>query len=243
MKRLDQFLDENDLCRSRARARDAILRGCVTVNGRPAAKAGLKISDKDVVEIDDPTAPYVSRAALKLLAGIKASGIEVTGKTCLDLGASTGGFTQVLLEQEAETVFAVDVGRDQLAAEIKTAPQVVNLENTNATLLSDEIVPKPIELLVSDISFVSLTKVIAPALALCTSGADALLLVKPQFEVGREKVGKGGIVKDIAAIEAARRRVDNFVVQQNWEKRAEVPSPIAGGDGNQEFIHWYRKVG
>lgn len=243
MKRLDQYLDEHDFCRSRARARDAILRGCVTVNGQLASKAGLKVSATDVVDIDDPTAPYVSRAALKLLAGIEASGIEVTGKTCLDLGASTGGFTQVLLEHEAQKVFAVDVGRDQLADEIKAVPQVISLENTNATLLSDEIVPEPIELLVSDISFVSLTKVIAPALELCASGADALLLVKPQFEVGREKVGKGGIVKDVAAIEAARQRVDHFVVQQNWEKRADVPSPISGGDGNQEFIHWYRKVG
>jgi 23S rRNA (cytidine1920-2'-O)/16S rRNA (cytidine1409-2'-O)-methyltransferase len=241
--RLDQFLDVQNLVRSRARARDAIVRGCVTVNGKQITKPGFKVSDNDHIQIDDPSANYVSRAALKLLRGLAESQIEVAGKTCLDLGASTGGFSQVLLEGDAAKIYAVDVGQDQLADEIKSAPQVVNLEQTNATALTAELIADPIDILVSDISFVSLIKVIGPALDLCTAGAHALLLIKPQFEVGRAAIGKGGIVKDQLAIDAVLTRVDEFLSEKDWQKLGDVPSPISGSDGNQEFIHWYRKEG
>jgi 23S rRNA (cytidine1920-2'-O)/16S rRNA (cytidine1409-2'-O)-methyltransferase len=241
--RLDQYLDVQNLVRSRARARDAIVRGCVTVNGKQITKPGFKVSDDDHIQIDDPFANYVSRAALKLLEGLAVSQIEVAVKTCLDLGASTGGFSQVLLEGDAAKIYAVDVGQAQLADEIKSAPQVVNLEQTNATALTAELIADPIDILVSDISFVSLIKVIGPALDLCTAGAHALLLIKPQFEVGRAAIGKGGIVKDQSAVDAARARVDEFLSEKNWQKLGDVPSPISGSDGNQEFIHWYRKEG
>lgn len=240
--RLDQFLDVQNLARSRARARDAIVRGCVRVNGKPITKPGFKIGVEDQVQVDDPSAAYVSRAALKLLSGLDLSQIEIKHKICLDLGASTGGFSQVLLERDAAKIYAVDVGQDQLADDLKSVPQIVNLEQTNATTLSTALISDPIDVFVSDISFVSLIKVIGPALDLCVLGAHALLLIKPQFEVGRPAIGKGGIVKDQAAIASARVRVDEFLSQKKWQKLGEAPSPISGSDGNQEFMHWYRKT-
>ncbi|MCF4097880.1 TlyA family RNA methyltransferase [Maritalea mediterranea] len=241
--RLDHYLDAHKLARSRARARDAIVRGCVTVNGKVVSKPGHKVDEADQVEIDDPSAPYVSRAALKLLAALNLSQLDVSGRVCLDLGASTGGFTQILLQHDAAKIYAVDVGQDQLADELKTAPQIINMEQTNATALTAENIPDPIDILVSDVSFVSLLKVIGPALDLCAPGAHALLLIKPQFEVGRAAIGKGGIVKDQSAITTARQRVDDFLSEHGWEKQGDTPSPISGGDGNQEFIHWYCKAG
>ena len=234
--RLDLALEQRGLMPSRARARDAILRGTVSVNGAAAKKPNQMVGPDDVLALDDPAAGYVSRAALKLIAGLDAGQIDVGGKTCLDVGSSTGGFTQVLLERCAVRVFAIDVGHDQLHQSLRDDARVVSLEGTNARDLDQESIPHAIDLLVSDVSFVSLTKVLAAPMALCGPAAEAVILFKPQFEVGREYVGKGGIVSDVGAMERAKAEVVDFIEGAGFGLRAKVVSPIAGGDGNVETV-------
>lgn len=234
--RLDQAIEARGLLPSRARARDAVKRGTVSVNGVIAVKPHQMVGRDDVVSLDDPAAHYVSRAALKLLAGLDAGQISAEGKTCLDLGASTGGFTQVLLERGASRVYAVDVGHEQLSERLKGSKRVVSLEGVNGRDLDASLIPEPIALLVSDLSFVSVTKVIGPALELCTADAAAVILIKPQFEVGRENVGRGGIVTDDAAIERATTEVIAFMAAAGWRHLISIPSPIYGGDGNRETV-------
>jgi 23S rRNA (cytidine1920-2'-O)/16S rRNA (cytidine1409-2'-O)-methyltransferase len=240
--RLDLALEQRGLVQSRARARDAILRGTVQVNGAPAGKPSQMVGEADRIELDDPAGRYVSRAALKLMAGLDAGTIDIVGKTCLDVGASTGGFSQVLLERGAAKVYAVDVGHGQLHAQIQALPNIESLEGLNAKDLTDRIIPQPVDVLVCDISFVSVTKVLGPALALCRKGADAVILIKPQFEVGRENIGKGGIVTDDAAISNAVGAVTDFMRQEGWALRSTVPSPISGGDGNKETVALFHRV-
>lgn len=234
--RLDQALEARGLLPSRARARDAVLRGTVSINGVVAAKPHQPVADSDVLALHDPAATYVSRAALKLIAGLDAGAIDATGKTCLDLGASTGGFTQVLLERGAAKVFAVDVGHHQLHRSLGDDQRVVSFEGINGRDLDRERVPDPIELLVCDISFVSVVKVLEVPLALCAEGAEAVILIKPQFEVGRDRVGKRGIVTDLAAIADAATDVIAFMAAQGWTHRVSIASPIDGGDGNTETV-------
>lgn len=241
--RLDQALEARGLLPSRARARDAILRGTVTVNGVVASKPNQQVAADDRIALDDPAAAYVSRAALKLVAGLDAGAIDPTGRICLDLGASTGGFTQVLLERGAAKVYAVDVGHGQLHERIKDDPRVVSLEGVNGRDLTVELIPEAIGLIVSDVSFVSILKVIDPALALAAPQAEAVILIKPQFEVGRENVGRGGIVSDESAIAVAVERVIAHFAEAGWERRFAVASPIAGGDGNREIVAGFRRRG
>ncbi|KRA55943.1 TlyA family RNA methyltransferase [Devosia sp. Root635] len=239
--RLDLALEQRGLLPSRARARDAILRGTVTINGVTAHKQNQMVGATDTLALSDPAANYVSRAALKLVAGLDAGGIDPSGKTCLDVGASTGGFTQVLMERGAARIYAVDVGHDQLHARLKGSTRVIGMEGINARDLTAQTIPEPIDLLVSDISFVSVTKVLAAPLVLCTPTADAVILFKPQFEVGRQNVGKGGIVTDNAAIATALAEVIAFFEAQGFRHRVSVPSPIAGGDGNVETVLVFRR--
>lgn len=241
--RLDQALEARGLLPSRARARDAILRGTVTVNGVVASKPNQQVGPDDALALDDPAAAYVSRAALKLVAGLDAGAIDPAGRTCLDLGASTGGFTQVLLERGAAKVYAVDVGHDQLHERVKADPRVVSLEGVNGRDLTVELIPEAIDLIVSDVSFVSILKVIDPVLALAAPQAEAVILIKPQFEVGRENIGKGGIVTDETAIAEAVERVTAHLADAGWERRFAVASPIAGGDGNREIVAGFRRRG
>ena len=241
--RLDIALEQRGLVKSRARARDAVLRGTVRVNGAAATKPSLLVDAGDAITIDDPAGRYVSRAALKLIAGLDAGGIEVNGKTCLDLGTSTGGFTQVLVERGAVRVYAVDVGHDQLHESVREFAAVIAMEGSNARDLTAETIPVPIDLLVCDISFVSVVKVLAGPLALCRPGADTVILIKPQFEVGRDFVGKGGIVTDQAAIDSAVTAVLDFMAGESWAYRQSLPSPISGGDGNKEVVALFRKNG
>ncbi len=240
--RLDQALEARGLTPSRARARDAILRGTVEVNGVVASKPNQQVGETDIITLYDPAAGYVSRAALKLLAGLDAGSIDPSGKTCLDLGASTGGFTQVLLERGAARVYAVDVGHHQLHPSLRDGARVTSLEGVNGRDLTAELIPEPIDLLVSDVSFVSILKVVFPALALCGPGAEAVILIKPQFEVGREHIGKGGIVTEGAAITAAVDRVVAAMAEAGWAQTFAVPSPIAGGDGNRETVAGFRRL-
>ena len=234
--RLDLALEQRGLVPSRARARDAILRGTVTINGVTADKPNRMVGHDDKLALSDPAANYVSRAALKLVAGLEAGNIDPSGKTCIDVGASTGGFTQVLMERSARRIYAVDVGHDQLHERLKGSDRVVSMEGLNARDLTAEMIPEPIDLLVSDVSFVSVTKVLAAPLALCTPSADAVILFKPQFEVGRQNVGKGGIVHDQVAIDAALTEVIAFMETQGFQRRHAVTSPISGGDGNVETV-------
>jgi 23S rRNA (cytidine1920-2'-O)/16S rRNA (cytidine1409-2'-O)-methyltransferase len=242
-QRLDQAIEARGLLPSRARARDAILRGTVTVNGTTAQKPHQPVSDGDVIALADPAAAYVSRAAVKLIAGLDASKIAVTGKTCLDVGASTGGFTEVLLQRGATKVYAVDVGHGQLHERLCNDPRVASLEGTNARDLSSALIPRPVDLLVCDVSFVSVLKMLEAPLALCRAGAEAMILIKPQFEVGRDFIGRGGIVTDHAAIAAAVRGVLDFMAAHGWRHMLSVPSPIPGGDGNQETLAAFARNG
>ncbi len=235
-QRLDQALEARGLLPSRSRARDAILRGTVAVNGITAQKPHQPVDPDDTITLADPAAAYVSRAALKLVAGLEAGGIDPSGRICLDLGSSTGGFTQVLLNQGATRVYAVDVGHEQLHESLKSDARVISLEGVNGRDLTEAIIPEPLEGLVSDVSFVSLTKVLDAPLALCAHKAWSVLLFKPQFEVGREHVGRGGIVSDEAAIDRALAALIAFMIERGWTHKASVPSPIAGGDGNRETV-------
>ncbi|MEQ1901589.1 MAG: TlyA family RNA methyltransferase [Devosia sp.] len=240
-QRLDLAIEARGLLPSRARARDAVLRGTVTVNGVAAAKPHQMVADSDVIALDDPASSYVSRAALKLIAGLDAGSIAVAARVCLDLGASTGGFTQVLAERGAAKIYSVDVGHGQLHETLASLPQVVAMEGVNARDLTRVTIAEPIDLLVCDISFVSVTKVLAAPLSLCATGADAVILIKPQFEVGRDKIGKGGIVTDDAAIAQAVADIVAFMAEQGWTHARSIPSPIAGGDGNREIVAMFRK--
>ncbi|RUT31117.1 TlyA family RNA methyltransferase [Arsenicitalea aurantiaca] len=241
--RLDRALELRGLCPSRARARDAILRGTVSVNGQKASKPNMMVAEADRVTLDDPAARYVSRAALKLVAGLDTGAVQVAGRICLDIGASTGGFTQVLLERGAAHIHAVDVGHGQFHDTLRADPAITLHEGLNARDLTPAQIPEPVGLIVSDVSFVSVTKVLAPALALAAPGADAVILIKPQFEVGRAFVGKGGIVTDTTAIGRAIAEVIAFMAENGFAHRLSIPSPIAGGDGNRETVAVFRAAG
>ncbi|WP_061932511.1 TlyA family RNA methyltransferase [Aureimonas sp. AU22] len=236
--RLDMLVAERRLLDSRARARDAILRGRVRVEGVVVSKPGQAVDEDARVELDDPAAAYVSRAALKLLAGLDAFAISLDGLNALDIGASTGGFTQVLLERGARHVVAVDVGHDQLHTSLREDARVTNLESLNARDLERaHLGGRRIGLVVSDVSFISLRLALPPALALAEPGAHAVLLVKPQFEAGREAIGKGGLLRDPARGPEIAGELSTWLdAQPGWRSLGVHPSPIAGGDGNAEFL-------
>lgn len=234
--RADKYLVERGYFETRARAQAAIEAGCVRVDGVPVTKSSQTIPPGAVIEAE-PAHPYVSRAALKLIAGLEAFGFDPSDRTCLDVGASTGGFTQVLLERGARRVTAVDVGRDQLHASLRGDPRVLSLESTDArTLTLDQIGGEPPQLVVCDASFISLEKVLARALVLAAPGAGLIAMFKPQFEVGRAHIGKGGLVKDVDAIERAEKDARAFMARAGFEVQGSVESPITGGDGNRERL-------
>jgi 23S rRNA (cytidine1920-2'-O)/16S rRNA (cytidine1409-2'-O)-methyltransferase len=236
-RRLDQLLVDRGLMPSRARARDAILRGTVNVGEARETRPAAMVSADACVTVDDPAARYVSRAALKLVHGLDAFAIDVTGRECLDIGASTGGFTQVLLERGARRVTAVDVGHGQLAPSIRDDPRVVMIEGTNARDLSPEQVPAPPEVVVCDVSFISLTLALPPALDLAAPRARLIALIKPQFEAGREALDGRGVVRDPAIHDAVTARISRFISETcGWRLAGIVPSPVTGGNGNREFL-------
>lgn len=213
------------------------MRGTVKVDGSTVAKPGASVTDIAVIAVDDPASAYVSRAALKLIAALDYFTIKVTG-TALDIGASTGGFTQVLLERGAAHVIAVDVGTAQLHPRILSDPRVTNLENLNARILGREHLDgRNIDLVVSDVSFISLKLALPPALDLAEKGAHCVLLVKPQFEAGRDAIGKGGILRNPEdGIRVANDLRDWLDQLPGWKALGLCPSPIEGGDGNREFL-------
>jgi 23S rRNA (cytidine1920-2'-O)/16S rRNA (cytidine1409-2'-O)-methyltransferase len=237
MQRLDAAMVERGLAPTRARARDAILRGHVTVAGRRAAKPAQGVDEGTAIAIDDPAGGYVARSALKLIASLDHFGFAPQGRTALDIGASTGGFTQVLLERGARKVFAVDVGHGQLHPTVASDPRVVSREGLNARDLALAGLGEPIDAIVADVSFISLKLVLPPALALAASGAWGVFLVKPQFEVGPANLGKGGVVRDLdLAKRTATELADWIEAGLGWKVDGVLGSPIAGGDGNREFL-------
>ncbi|MCT7373580.1 TlyA family RNA methyltransferase [Chelativorans salis] len=242
--RLDHLLVERGLFESRARARDAILRGTVRLAGAVAAKPGQVVAPDAEIAVDDPAQRYVSRAALKLIHGLDAFGLDPQGAHALDIGASTGGFTQVLLERGAAHVTAVDVGSGQMDERLKADPCVTCLEGMNARHLTLEAIGgrRP-DFLVSDVSFISLKLALPPALEMAGPGARGLFLVKPQFEAGREAIGKGGLLRAPArAEEIAEAMRDWLGTNHGWRAIGLAPSSIEGGDGNREFLLAGRKA-
>ncbi|AYG65395.1 MULTISPECIES: TlyA family RNA methyltransferase [unclassified Rhizobium] len=236
-QRLDQLLVTLSLFASRSRARDAIQRGTVTVNGKIVTKPGALFTEDAQISIDDPAQDYVSRAALKLVAALDHFGLDPQGQHCLDVGASTGGFTEVLLQRGAAHVTAIDVGHDQMHPRIAANPRVTNIEGLNARNLTAEDIGKSFSFVVSDVSFISLKLALAPALALAESGARAALLVKPQFEAGRDAIGKAGLLKDPSSAPAVAAELERwFTEDMGWQSLGLIASPITGGDGNQEFL-------
>lgn len=236
--RLDQILVRLGFYDSRSRARDAIARGAVLVDGKALTKPGALVSPAASISLSDPARDYVSRAALKLKAGLEAFGFDLRDRIALDIGASTGGFTQVLLERGAEHVLAVDVGHDQLHASLTADPRVSNLEGLNARdLTRDHLEARSVGAVVSDVSFISLKLALPPALDLAAPGAFAVLLVKPQFEAGRQAIGKGGLLRDATQGPLIADELAAWLGEQpGWQAVGPIASPIVGSDGNHEFL-------
>ena len=242
-ERLDQVLVKRGLVATRARAADAIRRGEVRVDGRVESRPAAPVAESAAIVVADPASAWVSRAALKLVGALDGFALSPAGRECLDVGASTGGFTQVLLERGARRVTAIDVGHGQLAEVVACDPRVVAIEGLNARDLAATHLPAPPDFVVADVSFISLALALPPALDLAAPGATGVFLVKPQFEVGREHVGKGGIVRDEAAAIAAVDRIEALVVAHGWTPIGRAPAAIAGGDGNREWVSAARKAG
>jgi 23S rRNA (cytidine1920-2'-O)/16S rRNA (cytidine1409-2'-O)-methyltransferase len=234
--RLDEEMVRRGLAPSRSRARDAIRRGCVAVGGRTVERPSAAVGPDSTITVDDPALAWVSRGALKLLAGLDAFGFAVEGRVCLDIGASTGGFTQVLLARGAARVHAVDVGHGQLDPSVAADPRVVVHEGVNARDLGPQAVPPPVDVIVADVSFIPLRLAIGPALDLAGGGAVLVALFKPQFEVGRRGLGKGGIVRDPDLSAAAAAAFETWLAGRGWTVVGRLASPIAGGDGNAEIL-------
>ncbi|MFO7478905.1 MAG: TlyA family RNA methyltransferase [Methyloceanibacter sp.] len=235
--RLDRLLVERGLAPTRSKAADLIRRGCVKVSGAPALKPGTLMDPDATLAVSPDASPYVSRAGLKLAAALESFGFEPEGRVALDLGASTGGFTDLLIARGAAKVYAVDVGSGQLHAKLRVNPKVVSLEGTDARALDRALIGERPEAITADVSFISLTKALPAALFLAAPGAWLVALIKPQFEAGREAVGKGGIVRSEAARQAAVAKVRHFIEEQpGWTVLGVIPSPLLGGSGNAEFL-------
>jgi 23S rRNA (cytidine1920-2'-O)/16S rRNA (cytidine1409-2'-O)-methyltransferase len=236
-QRLDLALVQRGLVSSRARARDLIKRGLVEVAGKVQTKPALIVGQDEAIDLPAGGGEHVSRGAAKLSAALDHFGFDPAGVVALDIGASTGGFTDILLSRGAARVYAVDVGHHQLHARLASHARIVSLEGCDARRLDRTLIPEPVGAIVADVSFISLTKALPAALALARDGAWMVALVKPQFEAGRQAVGKDGIVRDPAARDKAVEKVcDWLAAQPHWRVFGIIPSPLPGGDGNQEFL-------
>jgi 23S rRNA (cytidine1920-2'-O)/16S rRNA (cytidine1409-2'-O)-methyltransferase len=237
-ERLDKLLLDRGLVATRERAAALVMSGAVRVRGQPETKPGTMLDPAVEITLLVEEHPYVSRGALKLVHGLDAFAIDAAGTTCLDVGASTGGFTDVLLRRGAARVYAIDVGYGQLAWSIRQDPRVVVLERVNARELALELVPEPCDLAVIDVSFISLTLILPRVIELLRppSGKPIVALVKPQFELARELVGKGGVVRDEAARRGAVDKIRTWAAGHGLVAGADVESPITGPAGNVEYL-------
>ena len=240
--RLDQLVFEKGYAPSREKARALIMSGCVFLDGQRADKPGQQVSPDADPEVRSHELPFVSRGGYKLDKAIRVFGIEPTGKTCIDCGASTGGFTDVLLQHGAAKVYAVDVGYGQLAWKLREDPRVICLERTNLRYVTEEQIPEKLDLAVCDVSFISLRLVMPAVAKLLKPGAEIMCLIKPQFEAGRELVGKKGVVRDSAVHEQVIRGILDFMPTIGFSVCALDYSPITGPEGNIEFLLYMKNT-
>ena len=234
--RLDQLVFERGFTESRERAKTTVMSGLVFVNGQRADKPGMAVSPDAVIEVRGDAIPFVSRGGFKLDKALKVFPIDPADLVCIDCGASTGGFTDVLLQHGAAKVYAVDVGYGQLAWKLRVDPRVVNLERCNLRYVTREQIPEPIDLAVMDVSFISVRLVIPAVKELLKPGADLVCLIKPQFEAGREEVGKKGVVREAEIHLSVIETVLAFARETGWSVMGLDFSPIRGPEGNIEFI-------
>ncbi len=241
--RVDQLLVSRGLVESRTRAQALIMAGAVFSGERKFAKAGEMLAEDAPLEVRGKDHPWVSRGGIKLDHGLTHFGFDATDAVALDVGSSTGGFTDVLLSRGAAKVYAVDVGTNQLAWKLRQNPRVVVLEQTNARTLDATIIPEPVDIVVCDASFIGLAKVLEAPLKLAKPGATLVAPIKPQFEAGREEVGKGGVVRDPAVHERVCTEAKAWVESRGWAVLGVTPSPITGPEGNVEFLLGAEKNG
>ncbi len=234
--RADQLLVDRGLAESRSKAQALILAGLVYAGERKVEKAGQPLAADTALEVRGKDHPWVSRGGIKLAHGLDEFGWDVTGAVALDVGSSTGGFTDVLLQRGAARVFAVDVGTNQLAWSLRNDPRVIVHEQTNARYLTGEIVTGPVDLIVCDASFISLAKVLDRALDFARPGGRLLALIKPQFEAERHEIGKGGVVRDAAVHDRVCEAVAAWLAGRGWRVAGIARSPITGPEGNVEFL-------
>ena len=235
-KRLDILVTERGLAESREKAKTLIMAGQVYVDGQKADKPGDTFSEDAAVEVRGKGLPYVSRGGLKLEKAMREFGLQLQGRTCMDIGASTGGFTDCMLQNGAQRVYSVDVGYGQLAWSLRTDPRVVNLERTNARYLTREQVPEEIDFFSVDVSFISLTLILPAVRPLLAEHGQAVCLIKPQFEAGREKVGKKGVVRDKAVHEEVIEKICSFALENGFSVLGLTFSPVKGPEGNIEYL-------
>jgi 23S rRNA (cytidine1920-2'-O)/16S rRNA (cytidine1409-2'-O)-methyltransferase len=238
--RLDKLLVEKGLAETRSKALGLIMAGCVLVDGKPITKAGTSIEEASEISLK-PYSTYVSRGALKLEAALDAFGVDVNGTVAIDVGSSTGGFTEVLIKRGAAKVYAVDVGHGQLHWRLRTNPRVICLEGINARIISRESIPEPCDIATFDVSFISLKLVVPPVLNLMKKSSHIIALIKPQFEAGRTLVGKGGIIRDQTVIDAVISDISAFFIALSLKVNGVIPSPVKGTKGNQEYLMLARK--
>jgi 23S rRNA (cytidine1920-2'-O)/16S rRNA (cytidine1409-2'-O)-methyltransferase len=240
--RLDKLLVDRHLAATRERARALILAGLVKVAGMPARKAGDLVASDSPITLAGPDHPFVGRGGVKLDGSLDAFRIDVTGRDALDIGASTGGFTDVLLRRGAARVIALDVGRGQLDWRLRSDPRVVVMEGVNARHLTPAALPFPVDLVVIDVAFISLRHILPAVAELLSEPGDVVALVKPQFEAGRSEVGRGGIVRDAAVHRRVVDEVTHLAADVGLRRVAMVESPIEGATGNREFfLHLERR--
>ena len=239
--RLDQLVFDLGLAESRERAKTTVMSGLVFVNGQRADKPGMQVSPDIKVEVKGTALPYVSRGGLKLEKALKVFPIDVKDKVCIDCGASTGGFTDVLLKNGAAKVYSVDVGYGQLAWSLRNDERVVNMERTNIRYISSELIPEPLDICVMDLSFISVKLVLPAVCALLKDNAQLVCLIKPQFEAGREEVGKKGVVRDKAVHLSVIESVLSFAPTVGMTVMGLDFSPIKGPEGNREYLCYMKK--
>ncbi|WP_022668568.1 TlyA family RNA methyltransferase [Desulfospira joergensenii] len=235
-QRLDQLITEKGLVGSRQRAKAMIMAGRVLVDDAVCDKPGIPVSTQAQIVVKDDDNPYVSRGGLKLEKAFETFPISAKDRVCLDIGASTGGFTDCLLQNGAKKVYACDVGYGQLDWSLRKDDRVVVIERTNIRYMDYDVIGEKVDMVVADTSFISLKKVIPAAEKFMAAGTEVLALIKPQFEAGRENIGKGGVVRDPKTREAVRKDLSDFFQERGYEIRGIVPSPILGPKGNQESI-------
>ena len=235
-KRLDIKLVECGIVQSRERAKSLIMAGKITVNDIIKDKPGILVSEDDVIALKGKEIPFVSRGGIKLESALTSFNIDINGSVCLDVGASTGGFTDCLLKHGAKQVFAVDVGYGQMAWNLRKDPRVVTIERTNIRYLPYEAVSSSIDLVTIDVSFISLKIVVPAVLKFMNANGSIVALIKPQFEAGKGKVGKGGVIRDAAMHDEVIKNLSAFFIETGLKIEGVISSPVTGPKGNREFL-------